>query len=671
MHFRAAIDFLRSDSLSEHEKGARFERCIKAWLLADPTYASGLTDVWLWSEFPAKGEFGDRDLGIDLVARTDQGGYWAIQCKFYAQETSIDKPAVDSFISNSGRIFHDPTTGQETTFAARYWISTSDVWTENAQEIIRHQEIPFQRVTWADLQRSVVDWQALLQGTPEQRAVKAPMAHQQEALEHAHAYYADHDRGKLIMACGTGKTYTALLIAEQEVPKGSVLFLVPSISLLNQSLNAWMADTQVPMKAICICSDATANRKKSASEDATAESLTELALPATTRPREIVRRYVAYQHWLDEQPQGLLVVFSTYQSIEAVATAQQAISQELGTDHVFDLIVCDEAHRTTGILDANNQSDFTKIHDNTYLRGRKRLYMTATPRIYADNVKTRVKQSDFELCSMDDVSLYGEEFFRVDFAYAVANKLLTDYKVLVLTVGSEHQLPPTLTSQVHDPHNKELSFDFVSRLLGCINGLAKNTNVNSSEDSSVWDEDPRTMRRAIAFCPNIDKKGDPSSSKNTARQLPMVAEALFAPDIKPMEGGHRLRIAADHIDGSMDSGLRAQKLAWLAEETDTTDECRVLCNVRCLSEGIDVPALDAAIFLSQRNSQVDVVQSVGRVMRNFHRGMTDEKNSAISSFRLWSIPISPPKKPSTITKVSLFSGVFSTPCVRTTSASMR
>lgn len=263
MTFLDVLNFLRADSLSEHEKGTRFERLMRSWFLADPRY-SELEDVWLWEDFPAKKDFGGSDLGIDLVARTELGDYWAIQCKFYAENTSIDKSAVDSFISNSSRQFTDPKTGTpHTQFSTRIWIATTEKWGANALEATRNQSIPFQKLGLDIFLESTVDWEALLQDKPHEKQTKSPLPHQKEALEKAHFYFADHDRGKLIMACGCGKTYTSLAIIEQETQgKGCVLFLVPSISLLNQTLNAWMSDTSVGMNAICICSDPKASRKK-------------------------------------------------------------------------------------------------------------------------------------------------------------------------------------------------------------------------------------------------------------------------------------------------------------------------------------------------------------------------------------------------------------------------
>ena len=618
MDFASVLQAIRKSASSEQKKGVFFEKLIQRWFLTAPTYASEVESVWLWEDFPARADFGGKDLGIDLVVRTKTGMYWAVQCKFYDIDTAIDKSSVDSFISNSSRTFTDPVHTIETTFSARYWIATNNYFNTNAEEIIKNQTVPFHQITSSDLEHSNVDWEALYLGNPQSREKKTPREYQEEALAKAKAHFAQNERGRLIMACGTGKTYTSLVFIEREVTHGCVLFLVPSISLLNQTLNAWMADATVPIRAICVCSDSKASSKKT-ELDEFSTSITELALPATTNARQIADRYFALQRDKADK-EGLIVFFSTYQSIDAITEAQKIISTKNESQYVFDFIICDEAHRTCGVVDKEEQSNFTKVHDNAFVCGKKRLYMTATPRIYADNVKTRVANSDYELCSMDDETIFGKEFHCISFAKAIDLGCLTDYKVLVLTVGSEYQVPPGVREQVQDPKNKEFNFDMVSRLIGCINGLAKNT---FDEDKNViWDADPRTMRRAIAFCSNIDKRNDPLSSKNIARQLPIIAKSMFK-DKDNSE--HTLFLDSRHIDGSMNSKTRADLLTWLSEDFDTPGECRILCNVRCLSEGIDVPSLDAAIFLAPKNSQVDVVQSVGRIMRTFHKGRSDEK----------------------------------------------
>lgn len=620
MTFNEILNKFRSESFTQKDKGTQFERLIRSWLLSDPRY-SNLAKVWLWEDFPCRNDLGGNDTGIDLVAKTDDGDYWAIQCKCYKEDAVIDKPAVDSFLATSSRQFKDPETFQTTSFARRMWISTTNHWGKNAEESIQNQNPPLNRVGLVDLQNSPVDWQLLIDGLKGKEAMlpgKQPREHQLRAMSAAHEYFQTHDRGKLIMACGTGKTYTALKIAEEMLPdKGLVLFMVPSISLLGQTLNAWCSDAAKPIKGICICSDSRASRKIKKDFDDTQDSVVDLAVPATTNSKSIAKQLKQYRNH-----DGLTVVFSTYQSIEAVHDAQiETLKETSGTYGTFDLIVCDEAHRTTGVkLSDRDESNFTKIHDADYIKGHKRLYMTATPRLYGQSAKIKASEKDAILCSMDNPKLYGEEFFRVNFSYAVEHGLLTDYKVLVLTVN-ENDLPENVLTDIKSPEKKELNFDDTSKLIGVINGLSK---IIRGDKNVTWDADPTVMHRAIAFCSAIGDAQTPGTSVNTAKVLPAICEK-YRDSISAEEREHVVEVQARHIDGSMNSQTRNEQLSWLAEENIGENECRVLTNVRCLSEGIDVPALDAVLFLSSRNSQVDVVQSVGRVMRNFRKNQPGEK----------------------------------------------
>ena len=624
MNFKDILHKFRTESFTEKEKGTKFERLMRSWLLTDPRY-NELEKVWLWEEFPGRKDFGGTDTGIDLVAKTEMGDYWAIQCKCYAEDAAIDKPAVDSFLATSSRTFTNEVTFQTTRFSNRVWISTTSHWGSNAEEAIRNQEPPVTRVGMADLNSSPVDWQKLLDGLTGNSALiegKKPRKHQLDAISKAYTHYITegNDRGKLIMACGTGKTYTSLLIAKQLLNgKGLVLFMVPSIALLGQSLNAWSADAGKPIKAVCICSDSKASRKiqKNKYDDAD-DSVVDLAVPASTNPKSIASQLKKYR-----SHDGLVVVFSTYQSIDAVSEAQQEILSETNGEYgVFDFIICDEAHRTTGVkLSDKDESNFTKIHSDDNVKGRKRLYMTATPRLYGESAKVKASEKDCILCSMDDKALYGEEFYRVNFSYAVQNGLLTDYKVLVLTVG-ENDVPDNIKRDITDT-TTELNFDDTSKLIGVINGLSK---MIQGDDHRTWDADPHMMRRAVAFCSSIDKSASRTgtASKYVASILPQISEK-YNKNLDAESLLHTVSITAKHIDGSMNSQERNGILQWLAEESDNERECRVVTNVRCLSEGVDVPSLDAVLFLSARNSQVDVVQSVGRVMRTFHKGQPDEK----------------------------------------------
>lgn len=623
MNFKDILHKFRTESFTEREKGTKFERLMRSWLLTDPRY-NELEKVWLWEDFPGRKDFGGTDTGIDLVAKTEMGDYWAIQCKCYAEDAVIDKPAVDSFLATSSRTFTNEVTYQTTRFAKRIWISTTNHWGSNAEEAIRHQDPPFSRVGLIDLNSSCVDWQKLMDGLTGNSALvegKKPRKHQLDAISKAYTHYITdgNDRGKLIMACGTGKTYTSLLITEQLLNgKGLVLFMVPSIALLGQSLNAWSADAKKPIKAVCICSDSKASRKIQNKYDDMDDSVVDLAVPASTSPQSIASQLKKYRNH-----DGLVVVFSTYQSIDAVSAAQQEILSETNGGYgVFDFIICDEAHRTTGVkLSDKDESNFTKIHSNDNVQGRKRLYMTATPRLYGESAKIKASEKDCILCSMDDKALYGEEFYRVNFSYAVQNGLLTDYKVLVLTVG-EDDVPENIRRDVTDT-TTELNFDDTSKLIGVINGLSK---MIQGDDHRTWDADPHMMRRAVAFCSSIDRSASRVgiASKYVASMLPQISEK-YDENLDSESLSHTVSIATKHIDGSMNSQERNGILQWLADEPDNDRECRVVTNVRCLSEGVDVPSLDAVLFLSARNSQVDVVQSVGRVMRTFHKGMPDEK----------------------------------------------
>lgn len=620
MTFKQVLEKYRAISFTEKEKGTKFERLMRSWLLTDPRYER-LTQVWMWNDFPSKGDFGGKDIGIDLVAKTELGEYWAIQCKCYQEDAVIDKPSVDSFLSTSSKTFRDPETFQTTSFSNRLWISTTNHWGTNAEEAIKNQKPPVSRIGLVDLETSPVDWDKLeegVNGTSARAEGKQPMEHQLRAISAAVSHYQQNDRGKLVMACGTGKTYTSLLIAETMLQnKGLVLFLVPSISLLGQALNAWYGDARETIKAVCICSDNKAQKKISKDSDDVTDSAVDLALPSSTNAKSICRQLITYKNH-----DGLVVVFSTYQSIDAVSEAQkEVLKASNGAYGEFDLIICDEAHRTTGIkLSDADESYFTKIHSNENVRGKKRLYMTATPRLYGESAKVKASEKDCILCSMDDESIYGKEFFRVNFSYAVQHGLLTDYKVLVLTVN-EDDVPDNIKADVRDKNVKELNFDETSKLIGVINGLSKEVR---GDGGKTWEVDPQVMHRAVAFCSAIGSDDKVGTSKNIAYTLPMLCEK-YRDSLDEEEQKRVVRIKTKHIDGSQNALERNQSLAWLKEESDDEQECKVLTNVRCLSEGIDVPALDAVLFLSSRNSQVDIVQSVGRIMRNFKKGQPGEK----------------------------------------------
>src|SRR5574344_627100 len=623
MNIYEILKKFREESFSESEKGTKFERLIKNWFLTASIYSGKIKNVYMWNEFPYRDQLGLHDVGIDLVAETYDNEYWAIQCKCYKESSSIQKHHVDTFISTLNRKFY--ITNVEFSFSNALWVQTNSVdkWSSNALESIKNQSIPVQIIDIETLSNSDVNWEKILNGlsgSDARSTKKHPLEHQVIALQKAHEYFVDknQERGKLIMACGTGKTYTSLKIVEDILQdKGLVLFMVPSIALLNQSINAWKSDATTDFEAICICSDNKAQQKIGI--DPTSAGVEDLAVPACTNSESIKRQLLA-----SKNKGKMIVVFSTYQSIDAVSSAQSTILRETdGKFGTFDFVVCDEAHRTTGIKLSDSKEDesyFIKIHSNENIQAKKRLYMTATPRLYGEDAKNKASLNNCVLCSMDDPAIYGEEFYRVGFSYAVEHNLLTDYKVLVLTVSNE-DLPKNIRAQVENKSKVELDSDDTLKLIGVLNGLSKKINFDKGK---TWSVDPRSMHRAVAFCKDIGKETKPGSSKNVAKILPEICK-LYAKNLTDEDRANFVSVQASHIDGSMNSSKRSELLSQLKEEIDEPNQCKILCNVRCLSEGVDVPALDAVIFLSPKNSKVDVVQSVGRVMRNFKRGEPDEK----------------------------------------------
>lgn len=595
LKFDTVLEKHRELSFSEKDKGARFERLMQGYLLTNPMYENTFEKVWLWNEFPFKTEFGGSDTGIDLVASTKDGDYWAIQCKCYQEDTQIDKKHVDSFLATSSREFSIKD-GKKVRFSHRLWISTTNRWGKNAEEALINQIPPVSRINLFDLEDAPVDWEKLengIFGHKARLAKKTIRPHQIEAIDKVHEHFKGSDRGKLIMACGTGKTYTALKIAENETQgKGLILTLVPSIALMGQTLTEWYYDAQEPINAICICSDTEVSKKKGNNDDADSTGSINLALPASTNVDNILKQF---KHIQKNGNDGLTVVFSTYQSIDVISDAQK----KLGTN--FDLIICDEAHRTTGVtLAGEDESAFVKVHDNDFLKAKKRLYMTATPRIFSDDSKSRADTHDAVLCSMDDKNLYGEEIHRLGFGQAVEAGLLADYKVLVLSL-SDQDISPSVQKMVADKDHS-INADDATKLVGCISALSKHI---IGDGGSIKETDPFPMKRAVAFCQKINV------SKQISKNFNDVSEKYIS-DLPEDKQETILNVKSQHVDGTMNATARDYLLGWLKEESD---ECRILTNVRCLSEGVDVPSLDAVMFLAARNSQIDVVQSVGRVMR--------------------------------------------------------
>lgn len=578
------LKIYRESICSEYYKGTRFEILMKNFLLTYAPYRGKFSNVWLWKNFPYKNQLGGKDLGIDLVAKTFDENFVAVQCKFYSDNSTVEKSAVDSFISNSARKFF--VDGVEKIFSQRIWISTTENYSANALEMMKNQSPAIQILNLENLRHAQVNWSLLNNGFFGENAKisRNLRDYQISAVEKAEEHFQKNSRGQLIMACGTGKTFTSLKIAEKISPNGKILFLVPSISLLSQTIEEWATFSKNPLNAICICSDSTAANN--------ADEITDvnLPLPAMTDSEKISAEIKKFS------PDKMTVIFSTYQSIEVVANLKIS----------FDLIICDEAHRTTGF---DKETNFTKVHDENFIYAKKRIYMTATPKLFKTDTKDSDDEKKLSVWSMDDAETFGKEFFKISFAEAVSKNILSDYKVFVLTVD-ETFLTDSLKNanvKVTDKNKiteKPLQTDDALKIIGSIISLSKNMDEKSEKFIA---DDKNFMHSAVAFCKNI------ATSKKFAEIFPQVQEKFFA-DMSDAEKNNFVKISSSHVDGSFSANNRSIEIQKLKNSAEK-NFCHVLNNVRCLSEGVDVPALDSIIFLSSRKSKVEIIQAVGRVMR--------------------------------------------------------
>ena len=581
--FQSTLDYIREKAQSERQKGDLFERLMQKYFTEDPDYKDQFSEVYLWKQWAElQTEFDGRDIGVDLVAEKHDGKFCAIQCKCYAPDTRISKGDIDSFISASASAI----------FTSRILVNTGGEIGENALRTITPLGDKFHVIRFSTLENSPFEWPDLSLQEPEQLTYKQRRFrlkdHQKEAFDDVVNGFTESDRGKLIMACGTGKTFTALKIAEEIAGTGgSVLYLVPSISLLSQAMQEWSEQRGVPHSYIGICSD---TRAGDTTEDS---SIQELKIPVTTDPSEISREL----HKPDADK--MTVVFCTYHSLPIIEESQK------GGAPPFDIIFCDEAHRTTGVdKPGDKTSPFVLVHDADRICANKRLYMTATPRLYTETARTKAASYDREVFSMDDEEKYGPQFHWLPFSKAVELGELSDYKVAIFGI-SEHEVNAKLAGDT-GKYGSEININDATRIIGCWRAL------QNPENKEKDDETLRPLKRVIAFTNRIDES---KALKTYWNQI--IEDALEK--LPEEEHPTNFLCETEHVDGTVHALNRKVRLDWLKNENNDDSEddgvCRILSNARCLSEGIDVPALDAVIFYKPRKSHIDVVQAVGRVMR--------------------------------------------------------
>ena len=577
--FQSTLDHIRETAQSERKKGDLFEQLMQKYFTEDPDYKDQFSEVYLWKDWAAtRTEFDGTDIGVDLVAQKHDGGFCAIQCKCYAPETRISMGDLNSFLSTASLpAFADNT---------RFLVNTGGELGPNALRLVEPLGDKFRVIRFSDLESSPFDWPDLSLQDPEQLTYKQRRFHlkdhQKEAFDDVINGFKESDRGKLIMACGTGKTFTALKIAEAIAgTEGRVLYLVPSIGLLSQAMREWSDQRGVPHSYIGICSDKHAG---AATEDA---SIQELKIPVTTDPLSI-------SHTLQNLDTGkMTVVFCTYQSLPLIEEAQNNGAPQ------FDIILCDEAHRTTGVdRPGDKTSPFVLVHDADRIRANKRLYMTATAKLYTESAKTKALDYNIDVFSMDDEEKYGPQFHRLPFSKAVEIGELSDYRVAIFGI-SEYEVNSALGGNT-GKYGSEININDATRIIGCWRAL------QNPENKQKDDETLKPLRRVITFTNKIDE------SKALEHYWNNIIEDAIE-KLPEDEIPTNFKCETKHVDGTDHALNRRARLDWLKGDADGV--CRILSNARCLSEGIDVPALDAVIFYKPRKSHIDVVQAVGRVMR--------------------------------------------------------
>ena len=561
--FDDVLEKIRKESTNTRDLGDRFEKITEAFLKTDKLYANRFHKVWLWKSWPKND---GADTGIDLVAEQTDGELCAIQCKCYADDGNLDMKTVATFLAKASSL----------KLKHKILVYTGDSLTTHAKKVLTDSKTTI--ITPEHFRQSSIDWthfpNIIVRKNPKKLRV-----HQQSALNDVLTGLKSHDRGKMIMACGTGKTMTALHIAEKYAGRGSiVLYLVPSISLILQSMREWSENSTIPHRYIAVCSD------KSTGEDGT---ITELESPVST-DAETLKPFVK-----NSSPDHMTVIFSTYHSIKVVEDTMKG--------EKLHLVFCDEAHRTTG---TEGKSYYTRIHDDKHLHVEKRIYMTATPRVYSDAIKSLGKRKDKVIYSMDDDEKYGPEFHKLNFFDAVhKHKILADFKVKIAIVDAD-KVDKDFQQSVADK-DKSMPLDERTLLAAVWHGL----RFPHDDESS-----PKLLQRVIAFCNRIDRSemfaGVMKDPSNNDRSFVGVVNEINK--MKKIKDSVEVR----HIDGKDNALHRRKEMRWLDESNLDPGTCRIVSNAKCLSEGVDVPSLDGVIFLNPRKSVVDVVQSVGRVMRS-------------------------------------------------------
>lgn len=544
------------NGLPEKAKGDQFEILTKYFLKLNPTYATKLNHVWLLNEIPSPIRsflnLPGPDEGIDLIAETKDKEYWAIQCKYREDESrSLSRKDIDTFTGLAFVICKNISLGLVCTTAERFShrlkkygerlsFCAGDVWRGLDEDF-------FLRLK-QDIEGKAVPIKPL-----------KPFPHQERAINNAanHFLTEKQSRGKLISACGTGKSLTSYWISERLNAK-SILVAVPSLALIRQSLIVWTREAIAQGREInwiCVCSDEFVG---DIDRDDAVVLTQDLGIRVHTDVEEIA-------HWLRDQKKGATVVFSTYQSGRVIAKAAQEANV------VFDLGILDEAHKTVG----KNDTLFSHLLYDENIKIKKRVFMTATERHYRG-------QSD-EIVSMDNPDLYGETFELLSFKEALEADppILSDYRIITIFVSREEVAELVRNNLLVRPDKGKWDKDVEAEMLASAIALRKAINQNP-------------IKHAISFHGSIARA-------KAFKETQEIINNSFSEFNK---------LNVFHVSGRIPTAERSRII-----QDFENSKTALVTNARCLSEGVDIPNIDCVLFADPRKSTIDIVQAVGRALR--------------------------------------------------------
>jgi len=558
--FGKAVDWqsfaMQLESLDNRAKGDIFEIVTKEYLRTDPVYSTKLREVWLLNEVPLKvREFlklPNTDQGIDIIAETLEGEYWAIQCKYHSDAThNVTWREVSTFTGLAFGICKNISFALLCTTGDRYakilsgqqkiGICAFDVWSDLNQDFFRNISP---------------------NSVPKKLVPHTPRAHQTRAIERAKTYYShlSNKRGKLIMPCGTGKSLTSFWINDT-LNSNTTLIALPSISLLRQTLIVWMREFKAngadhKLKWICVCSDDTVSDN---STDEIGSLPQDLGVPCTTDAVEI-------RDWF-RKTEGTKnrIVFTTYQSSKKIIEASR------NSNIKYDLGIFDEAHKTVG----KHDSLFSLMLFDKNISISRRLFMTATERRYMGKSN--------EIASMEDLEIYGETIDLLTFKEAIQQtpKIICDYRILTLYITKSEVAEQVLRNKFVRPDIGKWNAEIEAEMLAAVIAIKKAIQEYPIKHVVSFHS---SIARAKAFRKNTD------IFTNT---LPQYGD-----------------LDTYHISGSDASSVRQHTLSAFSRSDQS-----LVTNARCLTEGIDLPAIDCVVFADPKKSKVDIVQALGRALR--------------------------------------------------------